>query len=305
MQTRREFFVAAAAAAAGMGAARVRAAARLALGEMRIDAVSDGALVLPADMLFEDAPREEIAPILARHGVPAQGEIRRDCNLTLMRDGSRTVLFDAGAGRNFMPGAGKLLDALWDMDVDPAAVTHVVFTHGHPDHLWGARDDFGDLTFPEAVHLFPRAEHERWTAEGALEAAPEARKAFVAGARTRLETIAPRLELFEAGAEVLPGVEAVATHGHTAGHVSFALHGGGGSLMIVGDALANAHVAFARPDLPAGMDEDPGLAARTRARLLDRLAGEGTAMLGFHLPFPGLGRVERKGRGYAFAPEEG
>jgi glyoxylase-like metal-dependent hydrolase (beta-lactamase superfamily II) len=306
MITRRAFIAAAAAAgAAGLAAPRLWAGARVDLGGARLDAVSDGHLVLPADFLYGDAPQDEIGPILQAHGLSASGEVKRDCNLTLLRDGERTVLFDAGSGAGFMPTAGRLFEGLDALGVDPSEVTHVIFTHGHPDHLWGVLDDFGDLAFPEAAHLFPRPEWNRWMAPGALEAAPEARKAFVAGARNRLPEIEDRTELFDPGKEILPGILAVASHGHTAGHTSFEVRSGGESLMIVGDAIANAHVAFRRPDLAYGVDEDPDRAAATRAALLDRLAGEGMPMLGFHFPFPGIGRAERAEGAYRFVPADG
>jgi hypothetical protein len=37
-------------------------------------------------------------------------------------------------------------------------------------------------------------------------------------------------------------------------------------------------------------------------KLLDRLASDRSPVIGYHLPFPGLGRVERKGGAFAFVP---
>jgi len=37
--------------------------------------------------------------------------------------------------------------------------------------------------------------------------------------------------------------------------------------------------------------------------LLDRLAADRGRLIGFHLPFPGLGRVERKDGAYRFVAE--
>lgn len=39
---------------------------------------------------------------------------------------------------------------------------HVVFTHCHPDHLWGVLDDFDDVLFPEAVFLMGQGEWDYW-----------------------------------------------------------------------------------------------------------------------------------------------
>ena len=57
-----------------------------------------------------------------------------------------------------------------------------------------------------------------------------------------------------------------------------------------------------RADWRPATDQEPATAAATRKRLLDKLATDGNRIIGYHLPVPGLGRVERKGAAYAFAP---
>ncbi|MGM0586715.1 MAG: MBL fold metallo-hydrolase [Pseudomonadota bacterium] len=305
MITRRRFIVTAAAGAAGLSAAgRLWAATGLDLGGgVRIDTVSDGHLVLPREFMFGESPSPEVAAILERHGV--EGDmIERPCNLTLLRDGERTVLFDAGSGPTFMESAGRIAEGLSAIGVDPSDVTDVVFTHGHPDHLWGVQDDFGDLAFPEAAHYFPRPEWDYWMQEGLLDDTPEARKSFVVGAQNRLPEIEDVTELFDAGQEVLPGVMAHATHGHTQGHMSFEIRRGSESVMVVGDALADGHLAFEMPQAPAGADHEPERAAATRAKLLDQLATDQMTLIGFHLAEPGVGRAERKGDAYRFVHAE-
>ncbi len=304
MLTRRRMIVA---LAGGAGAAlwtpgaRLWAATTVEMGGVRIDAVSDGALILPTDYLYGAVPQEARA-VLTEAGISGE-TVRRDCNLTLLRDGDRTVLFDAGSGSGFMPSAGDLLDALAALEVAPADVTDVVFTHGHPDHLWGVLDDFDDLTFPEAAHFISRTEWDYWLDPETLDATPEARKAFVAGAQRRLPLIEDRVRFFEDGDEILPGVTARATPGHTAGHTSFLITQGEERLLVVGDALLDDHLAFVYPDISGPSDHDPGLAATTRRALLNDLASSGMPLLGFHLPYPGIGMAERVGDAFRFVAE--
>lgn len=276
----------------------------LRFGDGEILSLLDGELALPLDLVLppETIDPAERAAFLERHGLGPE-TLRPDCNVTLWRDGERLVLFDAGAGTQFMPGAGRLPESLAAVGVDPLEITDVVLTHAHPDHVWGVLDDFDDLAFPEASYHIHRAERDHWLAEGTLERTPEARQSFVVGARNRLARIEERLRPFEWGEEVLGGIEAVDTQGHTPGHTSFALHAGGESLLIVGDALTNAAISFARPAWPTGTDQDPERAVRTRLALLERLAGDKGAILGFHLPAPGLGRVERADGAYRFVAE--
>jgi glyoxylase-like metal-dependent hydrolase (beta-lactamase superfamily II) len=97
-------------------------------------------------------------------------------------------------------------------------------------------------------------------------------------------------------------VEAVSTYGHTPGHMSFMVEGGGEPVLIVGDAITNSVISFEKPDWPTGSDQDPALGAKTRTALLDRMAGDKARIIGFHFPHPAGGSVERKGSAYRFVP---
>jgi glyoxylase-like metal-dependent hydrolase (beta-lactamase superfamily II) len=270
------------------------------VGEKELMILSDGNLVLPLDFVFPDAPREALVELLQASGQPTD-MLTPDCNITLMRDGERLVLFDVGAGPNFMPSAGSLGDSLSDAGIDPADITDVVFTHAHPDHIWGLVDDFDELVFPEATYRISAVEWDYWRKDDTLEKTPEARQSFVIGARNRFEYLEDRIQLFGYGDEILPGVEAVDTSGHTPGHTSFALYGGSESVMVIGDAVTNVAVSFAHPEWPSGSDQDPEKGIATRNMLLDRLAGDQSGVVGFHMPHPGLGRVERRGTAFGFA----
>jgi len=181
-------------------------------------------------------------------------------------------------------------------------VTDVVFTHGNPDHLWGILDDFDEVWFPEAQLHFPKIEFDFWLNDGTIDNMPEERKVFAVGAKNRLEAIADQVKLFGDGAEVLPGVEAMSTHGHTPGHTSFLIHSTGEPIVVIGDALTHDILSFQKPEWPAGGDQDRELAATTRKKLLDRLANEQMQLIGYHLTNEGIGRVENSGTAYRFIP---
>ena len=275
------------------------AQATLSAENIRLDTLSDGHLVLPAAMTIGDSPAGEAAEVLAAHGINGDS-LTPDCNVTLLRSGNRTVLFDVGAGPDFMPTAGKLWDALTALDLDPGAVTDVVFTHAHPDHLWGLLDDFGDLSFPDAQYHMGQAEWAYWTDPDTVNTIDAGRQTFAVGAANRLPLLQDRITLFSDGAEVLPGVTARATPGHTPGHMAFQVGMGTDSVMIVGDSLVNHHLAFARPAWPSGSDQNPERAAETRLALLDQLTADAVPIIGYHLPGGGLGHVERQGDAYGF-----
>jgi glyoxylase-like metal-dependent hydrolase (beta-lactamase superfamily II) len=201
-----------------------------------------------------------------------------------------------------MDTAGKLVENLAGAGIEPAQVTDVVFTHAHPDHIWGVTDDFDELVFANAQYHIGQAEYDFWSSPDALQAVSADRQNFVAGAQARFEAIRDRLSFLKAGAEVLPGVEAVATPGHTPGHMSYIVHAGADQLVVLGDAVTQSVVSFAHPEWPAGADQDHAVAATTRQALLDRLAGDRSRVVGYHFPHPAAGLVERAGSAYRFVP---
>ena len=168
--------------------------------------------------------------------------------------------------------------------------------------MWGLLDEFDEPFFPEAEYRIAKAEWDYWLDPKTVETIGEARQAFAAGAKRNLETIEDRIEFFKPDEEILPGVLARATHGHTPGHTSFELRSGSESVMVIGDAIVNHHVAFERPDWETNSDQDKTMGAKTRAGLLDQLAAEKTKFVGFHLPYPGVGYAEKKAGTYRFAP---
>jgi glyoxylase-like metal-dependent hydrolase (beta-lactamase superfamily II) len=122
------------------------------------------------------------------------------------------------------------------------------------------------------------------------------------GSARILKQLESKLERRNAGDAVAPGLSYVATTGHTPGHMSVLLESNGERLLIGGDALTHAAISFARPDWRLGTDFDRDQAVDTRRRLLGQLASERLPLIGFHLPSPGLGVVERSGAAYRFVP---
>ena len=293
---------AAALAAGALPMRRARAQATMTLGAMRIDMLSDGYLSLPRDFILGALPEADVAPILAAAGVPAEGALEPPCNVTLLRHEDREILFDVGSGTEFQPTAGLLPDALDALGLAPEDITHLVVTHGHPDHIWGLVDDFGDAFLPNAEILMGRTEFDYWMDPNTVNTIGDARQAFAVGAQRRLEGVADRIAFFEDGAEILPGIAARLTPGHTPGHMAFELRDGSESVMVVGDSLGNNHIAFARPQWESGSDQDAAMAAVTRVSLLDQIVQGQMRVAGFHLP-GGLGRVERTADGYRFVAE--
>lgn len=269
-------------------------------GAFDVTVVSDGHLVVPTSFLAPGAPKPERESILKAAGQIGV-QYNSPTNITLIRTGNDLILIDMGSGDRFMPTAGKLWDNLKAAGIDKAKITKVVFTHGHPDHLWGTVDELDDLVIPDAAFYVGGAEWNFWLGENATRGLPAERAGFVTGARRNYSAIKGRVKMIKAGDEIVSGLRIVDTPGHTQGHVSLELVGADG-LIVAGDALIDSVIYFQHPEWHYAGDHVPDQAAATRRKLLDRLATDRSKLIGFHLPYPGVGTVERKDNAYRFIP---
>jgi glyoxylase-like metal-dependent hydrolase (beta-lactamase superfamily II) len=269
----------------------------LAGGSLRV--LTDGAIPLPVSALARDVSPEAVRAALISAGLSADAA-ESALNVPLLTDGTKLTLFDCGAGRNFLPTTGKFAASAEAAGIDPAAVGNVLFTHAHPDHLWGALDDFDTPAYPNATYHIAAAEWDFWFSPDILSRLPEDRHAFAAGAQRVLKILEPQVKRFKPGEEVVSGIAAIDTQGHTPGHVSFDVTLGGDRIIIGGDALTHPVLSFAHPEWSTGFDHEPERAVATRLRLLDLLAQSQVPISTYHLPRGGIGRVERKGSVYQF-----
>jgi glyoxylase-like metal-dependent hydrolase (beta-lactamase superfamily II) len=274
------------------------------VGSVDVTVISDGTLTVPLSMTLPDTPPTETAALLTAHGLPVGGA-PTPTNVSLIASGNELVLIDAGSGANFQPTAGKLAENMEAAGLDPAKITKIVFTHGHADHLWGALDDFDDdVRFPNASYVISAAEWDFWTDPGTPARVPDWLKGMARGSARILKRLEPKIERRKNGDTIAAGISLIETAGHTPGHMSVLVESEREMLLIGADALTHVAVSFARPDWRWGTDEDSDRAVTTRKRLLDRLATERTALIGFHLPWPGIGMVERSGAAYRFVPAD-
>lgn len=297
MQLTRRNFVSGMAATPFAMALPSLSSAQIALGQASLMTVSDGSLVLPGEFIFGPMPKDELEPILTEFNIQ-QDRLTPECNLALFRDGENTVLFDVGSGPDFVPTAGQIEAGLDAVGLTVDDITHVVFTHAHPDHIWGLLDDFDEPLFYDATYMMGQAEWDYWWNPNTVNTIGDARAAFAVGAKRRMEAIQDQIVMFRDGEEILPGIAAVSSPGHTPGHMAFEIRNGSDSALVVGDAIGNHHVAFKRPEWESGSDQDAALAVKTRQMLFDRLVSEQMPIVGFHLPNGGMGRVEKSSDGF-------
>ena len=291
-----------------VGAAHAQRAAdslKYMVGDIEVFSLHEGATERVLDAGFvKNAALEDVKKALTAGGI-GPDKFANPYTVTAIRRGNTVVLFDVGFGGNGQPTTGKLAANMQAAGLDPSTVQTVVISHFHPDHISGLWvKETNEQVFPNAEILMPEIEYKFWTDPALVEKVPEGNRANV----RRIQSTFPswkNIKQYSDGAEVTPGVRAVATPGHTVGHMSFQVASGGQQLFIQGD-VTGIHQLFVRnPGMHSMFDTDGPKAEATRRAFFDRVIAEKAMIAGYHFGFPNVGTLSKDGDGYAFAPVSG
>lgn len=277
---------------------------RFPLGKFQITVVNDGTIAFPPEVLWPEAAKADRDAVLMADFQPTDKSTFQ-VNVLAVNTGDRLVLIDAGSRGKFQPTAGRLLQNLAAAEIKPEQVDTILITHAHPDHLWGVADpNDAERTFPNAEYVISEAELNFWMQPQH----PLANDAdFGDVYRQNMKTLAAikdRVRTVKPDGEVVTGITAVATPGHTPGHTSVQITSGSDHLLCTADVVGNRAVGFQHPDWRGGFDLDLEQGAKTRRAFLERCAAEKAFVSSYHLPFPGLGHVARVGTAFSWVPSD-
>ena len=278
---------------------------RFHVGEHEIIVINDGFLGIPLPLLAADAPAEDVLALLQAHGLDTEFATL-PIGVVLIKTGDRLVMLDTGTGTSdfarelFGDYIGGLMPTLELIGVSPDAITDVIFSHAHGDHLWGTSSD-GQLAYPNAQHYLPQLEWEDLHRENI----PEFAVPFIEFAKNQLQPLAAndgQLAFYGDEDEMVPGIRAVAALGHSGGHHALMIESGGKRLLLPFDVLGHPILHLRYPEWSMRVDQEPDVAVATRQQILARAADEEIPVLVHHFPFPGLGRITRAGDAYRYVP---
>ena len=265
---------------------------------------------LDGGAMFGNAPRALWAGWIAPD---EQNRIPLACRALLLRDGGRTILFEAGIGAFFAPAMRArfgvvedehvLLRSLAANGVAPEDVDAIVLSHLHFDHAGGvltawSPDTPVGLAFPNAQFVFGARAWARAKAPHARD-----RASFIPELVPLLEA-SGRLEIVDGERSRATGdlVRFHTSDGHTPGLLLAEIAMPDGPVLFAADLIPGQ--AWVHLPITMGYDRYPELLVDEKARLLTDLLARRGRLFFTHDPEVALARIDRddKGRFRAIEP---
>jgi glyoxylase-like metal-dependent hydrolase (beta-lactamase superfamily II) len=281
---------------------------RFNIGDIEAYSISDGSMLLREglDLMWPEAARPTM-----RDDLIARGE-RTDAlplyvNILLLKIGRELVIFDGGFGPGKNPERGWVATALAELSLAPAQITHAFLSHAHVDHIGGFVTG-NRAVFPNAAVYCLREEVDFWRSPTPDFSRSKRAKGPLPGmikdAREKFDVLQPNLQFLSDGDSVLGGAVTLLTApGHTSGHAIFRIKSGRDSLLHFMDVAHHHTLMFTDPTWGIAYDHEPAQAIQTRQKLFTELAHTHERAYGFHLPWPGLGRIAQTERGFSWQGE--
>lgn len=220
-------------------------------------------------------------------------------NPILIKTGLHNVLIDPGLGWGLDAGSdykdvSNVRTNLNIFGLEPEDISHVILSHLHYDHAAGCSFTDADTrtraTFPNATYF---VHQEEW--EFALSQTQE--EPITLGAGYRLDDFYrliadEKVALLEDNQNnIIDGITAIRTGGHTPGHQAVLISNNGECAYYLGDLLPSpAHLnSYAMRNL----DIDPIQAKKSKIQLLRSAFDQNASLLFYHSLFSNVGRLQK------------
>jgi glyoxylase-like metal-dependent hydrolase (beta-lactamase superfamily II) len=272
---------------------------RFKLGAFEVTNILDGYVQGngPHPTFGNNQPAEMVQAYAKSQGLPPTRMENVYVN-TLVNTGKELVLFDAGNGKARMKTAGHLPDLMAFAGYKPEQVDIVVITHAHPDHIGGLIAD-GKPIFPNARYVISSREYDFWNKGDGI---PDARKANRDLFMQQAVPLAEKTTMLKGDEQVVTGITAMPAYGHSPGMLAFRIESDGQQLLNWADTANHYVMAIQQPDWHVGFDQDKEAGVATRRKIFDMVSVDKIPVVGFHMPFPSVGWVEKTATSYRWVP---
>jgi len=275
------------------------------VGDLTLHAIQAGGQRLDGGAMFGVVPK----PLWERR-IPAddRNRIQLGMRCLLIEHHSGLILVDTGAGnkedKKFndiygienagADGRTLLEDGLREIGVGPNDIAIVINTHLHFDHAGGNtyRSESGaiEVSFPNARYIVKRGEYDYATHTNERTGASYFERNFLPVVKMH------RFEFVVREKEIVKGVRAIPTPGHTPFHQSVLIESGGERAFFLGD-LVPTHAHLPLPWI-MGYDVEPLVTLETKRRILRQAEDENWLLIFEHDAMVPWGRIEHDGRSY-------
>lgn len=265
------------------------------LGSLNVHVVSDGTFKMDAGALFGVIPK----PLWERKvRADRRNRVQMGLNCLLIQSNGKNILVDAGVGKKepdklkdiYGISAGKLQRSLKQYGLTPKDIHIVILTHLHFDHVGGCTrfDSKGNVvcTFSKAKYIVQRTDWEEAMNPNERNAAAYHKDDF--------EPLNEKgqLEFIDGDSEVVPGVLAKITGGHSGGHQIIVVGNGRRKAAILGDLISTNH-HLPLPYIPA-FDMYPMDTLKVKRDILEQAEDEGWLLIFSHNTEKVAGYLERR-----------
>ncbi len=279
----------------------------LQIGDIEVYLFNDATTYMDPGGLFGLVPRVLWS---RRYAADERHLIKTATHNLLIRAAGKNIIVDTGFGNNLSDSQRRFLHieasdgthrGLTSLGLSATDIDIVIDTHLHDDHCTGNfrldADGSRAPAFPKAEYLVQRREYE-----DAVNLNERTRATY------RLDNYVPlyesgQLRLLAGDDEIVPGVSAMVTPGHTPGHMSLRIESGGKHAAFLCD-MASLAVHFERLAWMSSFDVEPLVTLETKRRW-QQWALETKALLFFpHDAATPAGRLTQDERGRpAIIPE--
>ena len=272
---------------------------RFKLGNFEVTTISDGTPLFdgPHPIFGQDQEEAAVHALMEENNLPTT-KTTFYFSPVIVNTGDTLILFDSGNAAASRPARGLMKERLTDAGYSPEQIDVVVITHFHGDHIGGLMED-GAPSYPNARYVTGEVENNFWTHPDRLSGATENSAKLV---QANVVPLAEKTTFIKPGDEVASGITAVDAFGHTPGHMGYHIESDGKRFLIFADTTNHYVASLQRPDWHVRFDMDKAAAAAARHKILDMLAAEKIPSAGYHMPFPSVGFIEKKGGGYRWEP---
>ena len=254
---------------------------------------------------FINASQEELNQSLVKYHLQPDN-IPSPFIAMLLQYDDKKILVDTGIGfleealvfrGNSFVFKGRMHQLLQQENIKKEAITDLIITHFHPDHIGGIFNHDGTLNFPNAKFHMHEEEWDFWHSPQS-DNQPALFKYFIEKNITPLRN--GHLHLFKGDSvDLVPGIRAVKAGGHTPGQIAVNVHAGSDHLLYISDAFLHP-LHIERTDWQTNYDWDQQKAKKSRIKLAELAHKDNMLVNAFHFDFPGLGRIEKNSNNWTW-----